>query len=213
MVNQKIPIGLATFSSGYMKRWLEGNVYDKIFETELGEKVKGLDEKARYAIEFGLNLLNTFFDQKLAEDTVLKKFVKEVVEDAAPEISKRIINNTKEQLMSNAKSAKDKELVNILLELEDQTLINLLNWFYGIEPSERAKVLKQLSRLSFDEVMRVSQLEPEDRIRLFDIFQPAPSEKFSDKVHSKIKTFNEEWGKGLEQWEKWVDKKKKEKGR
>ena len=78
MVDQKILNGLAVFSAGYMKRWLEGNLYDKVFKTELGAKLKSLDEKSRYGIEFGLNLLTAFFEQKLAEDTALKKFVKEV---------------------------------------------------------------------------------------------------------------------------------------
>lgn len=213
MVDQQILNGLATFSAGYMKRWLEGNIYDKMFKTELGEKLENLDKKAKYAIEFGLNLLNIFFDQKLAEDTALKKFVKEVVEDTAPEVSKRLINNTKEQLISNAKSAKQKELLNVLLELEDKTLIELLNWLYDIDATGREEVKNRLSRLSIDEMMRLAQLTPEDRRRLFDIFKPAPSEKFSDKVHRKLKTFDEEWGKGLERWEKWLDKKKKEKGK
>lgn len=211
MVSQKISNGLAVFFAGYMKRWLESNLYDRIFNTELGKKLKSFDAKTRYGIEFVLNLLTAFFDQKLAEDTTLKKFVKEVGLDSGSEISKRLINSTKEQLVKNVKSPEDKELVSVLLELEDQTLIDLLNWLYDIEPTERTKVLKQLSRLSFDEVMRLSQLTPEDRRRLFDIFQPAPSEKLSDKVHSKLKTFDEEWEKGLEQWEKWLDKKKKEK--
>jgi len=213
MANQKILNGLAVFSAGYMKRWLEGNLYDRIFNTELGKKLKNFDAKTRYGIEFVLNLLTAFFDQQLAEDTTLKKFVKEVGIDSGPEISKRLFNTTKDQLIKNAKSPEDKELVSVLLELEDQTLIDLLNWLYGIEPTERTKVLKQLSRLSFDEVVRLAQLKPEDRKRLFDIFKPAPLETFSDKVHSKLKTLDEKWGKGLERWEKWLEKKKKEKGK
>jgi hypothetical protein len=211
MANQKILNGLAVFSSGYMKRWLEGNLYDRIFNTELGKKLKSLDAKTRYGIEFVLNLLTAFFDQKLAEDTTLKKFVKEVGIDSGPEISKRLINTTKEQLFKNAKSPEDKELVSVLLELEDQTIIDLLNWLYGIEPTERTKVLKQLSRLSFDEVVRLAQLTPEDRKRLFDLFELPPS--ISDKVTSELKTLDEKWGKGLERWEKWLEKKKKEKGK
>lgn len=211
MANQKILNGLAVFSAGYMKRWLEGNLYDRIFNTELGKKLKSFDTKTRYGIEFVLNLLTAFFDQQLAEDTTLKKFVKEVGIDSGPEISKRLINTTKEQLFKNAKSPEDKELVSVLLELEDQTIIDLLNWLYGIEPTERTKVLKQLSRLSFDEVVRLAQLTPEDRKRLFDLFELPPS--ISDKVTSKLKTLDEKWGKGLERWEKWLEKKKKEKGK
>ena len=67
MIDPKKLDGLATFSAGYLKRWLEDNLYDRIFKTELGEKLKSLNKKARYGIEFGLNLLTAFFDQKLAE--------------------------------------------------------------------------------------------------------------------------------------------------
>lgn len=202
MANQKILNGLAVFSAGYMKRWLERNLYDRIFNTELGNKLKSFDTKTRYGIEFVLNLLTAFFDQKLAEDTALKKFVKEVGIDSGPEISKRLINNTKEQMIKNAKSPEDKELVSVLLELEDQTLIDLLNWLYGIESTERTKVLKQLSRLSFDEVLRLAQLSPEDRKRLFDLFRPPPSERLSDKVASELKSCNE-------RLEKWLEEKRK----
>lgn len=204
MIDQKILNGLAVFSAGYLKRWLEGNFYDKIFKTKLGEKLKGLDKKALYGIEFGLNTLMAFFEQKLAEDTALKKFVKEVGVDMGPEISKRLINNAKEQLITNAKSSEEKELVNVLLELNDKTLIDLLNWLYDIESSERAEVLKQLSRFSFDEIAKLAQLTHENRKKLFDLFKPPPSEKVSDKVTSKLKSFNEGW-------EKWLEGKRKAK--
>lgn len=203
-IDPKILNGLAVFSAGYMKRWLEGNLYDRIFKTELGEKLKNLDKRVRYEIEFGLNLLTAFFDQKLAEDTTLKRFVKEVGIDAGPEISKRLINNTKEQLITNAKSPEEKELVNVLLELEDQTLLDLLNWLYDMEATERKETLKQLSRLSFDEIVRLARLKPEDRKRLFDLLK-SPSEKFLAKATGKLKTFNE-------QWERWLEEKRKGKG-
>jgi hypothetical protein len=207
-MDQKILNYLATFSAGYMKRWLERNLYDRIFRTDLGEKLKSLDKKARYGIEFGLNLLTAFFDRKLSEDTALKKFVKEVAIDIGPEISRRLINSAKEQLITNAESSEDKELVNVLLELDDQTLIALLDWLYNVEPAERKRILEQLSQLSFDEVVRLAQLTPENRERLLDLFKAAPSEKFSDRVRSRIKAFDEKWRKGLERWEKWLEKKR-----
>lgn len=177
MVNQKISNGLAVFSSAYLKRWLEGNFYDRIFETELAKRLKTLDKKAKYGIEFGLNLLTAFFDEKLSEDTALKRFVKEVGIDAGPEISKRLINNAKDQLSKNANSPQEKELVNVLLQLDGQTLIELLNWLYDIEASQRGEVLKQLSRLSLDEVVKVAQLTPDDMKRLFDLIRPAAKVK------------------------------------
>lgn len=203
MIDPKKLDGLATFSAGYLKRWLEGSFYDRIFKTELGEKLKSLNKKTRYGIEFGLNLLTVFFDQKLAEDTALKKFVKEVGIDVGPEISKRLINNTKEQLINNATTQEEKELVNVLLGLEDHALIELLNWLYDIEATERAKVFKHLSRLSVDEILKLAQLTPENRNRLFALFEPQTSiQKISDKATRELKSFNE-------QWEKWLEEKRK----
>jgi len=213
MLDQRILNGLATFSAGFMKRWLERNLYDRIFKTELGERLRSIDKKARYGIEVGLNLLTAFFEQKLSEDTALKKFVKEVGIDVGPEISKRLINNAKEKLISNAESSDDKELANVLLDLDDQTLIALLDWLYNVEPAERTKILKQLSQLSFDELVRLAQLTPENRKRLLDLFKKPPSERFPEKVHRKLKEFDEKWGKGLERCEKWLEEKKKGKGK
>ena len=176
MTNEKILNGLVVFLSAYMKRWLEGHFYDKIFDSQLGKKLKTLDKTSKYGIEFGLYLLTAFFDEKLSEDNALKKFVKEVGIDAGPEISKRLIN-TKEQLSKNATSPEEKEIVSMLLQLEDQTLIDLLKWLYDIEPTEREEVLKQLSRLSIDEVAKLAHLKAEDIERIFDLINPPSTAK------------------------------------
>ena len=191
MVNDEILNGFAVFSSAYMKRWLEGHFYDRIFETQFGGKLKTLDKKAKYGIEFGLNLLTAFFDQKLSDDTTLKRFVKEVGLDVGPEVSKRLINNAKEHLSKSANSPEERELVNVLLQLEDQTLIGLLNWLYEIELTQREKVLKQMSSLSLDEVVKLAQLTPENIERLFELINPTSQSKekralISPKATQKI---------------------------
>ena len=95
MLNKKTLNGIAVFAAGYVKRWMESGVYDRLFKTKYGEKIKRLDKKAAYGIEFGLNFLTSVLDQKISEDTALKKFIKEVGMDAASEISKRLINGNK----------------------------------------------------------------------------------------------------------------------
>jgi len=177
MVDKKMLNGLAVFSASYMKRWLEGHFYDRIFDTQIGKKLKTLDKRAKYGIEFGLNLLTAFFDQKLSDNTTLKRFVKEVGLDAGPEVSKRLINNAKEQLRNNANSPEERELVNVLLQLDDQTLIGLLNWLYEIDVTQREKVLKQISNLSLDEVVKLAQLTPENIERLFELINPTEGAK------------------------------------
>jgi len=190
MANERILNGLAVFSSAYLKRWLEGHFYDRIFHTQLGEKLKTLDTKAKYGIEFGLNLLTAFFDQKLSIDTALKRFVKEVGLDAGPEVSKRLINNAKEQLSNDANSPEEREIVSVLLQLEGQTLIGLLNWLYEIEATQRAEVLKQVSRLSLDEIAKLAQLTPENMQRLLDVINP-PVEAKENRILLSPKAIQE----------------------
>lgn len=86
---------LAVIVASYAKRWMEGGVYDRLFKTKYGEKIKGLDKKTLYGIEFGLNFLTSVLDQKISEDTALKKFIKEIGMDAASELSKRLLNGLK----------------------------------------------------------------------------------------------------------------------
>lgn len=206
MIDQKTKNFLAVFSAGYMKRFLDGSFYDKIFNTEFGKKIKGLDKRIGYGIECGLNLLTAFFDQKLAEDTALKKFLKEVGVDVGPEISKRLIQNARENIINHAESPEDKELINILLELDDQALINLLNWLYRVDAKERTEIVKHLSHLSLDEITKLAQLSPENMERFFRLFQPPCSEKSTDKMSNKLKSLNE-------RWESWLNEKKRGKER
>jgi hypothetical protein len=176
MVSQKTLDGLAVFSSAYVKRWFEGHLYDRVFQTGLAEKLGALNKDAKYAIEFGLNLLTVFFDQRLSEDTALKRFFKEIYIDAAPELSKRLING-KEKLSKHARSPQEKELVSTLLQLEDETLVNLINWLYDIDADKRAEMLNQMRRMPLDEVVRLAKLKPESMGRLLEVLEPRTKAK------------------------------------
>lgn len=160
--NNHVSNGLAVFSANYLKRWLEGNLYDRLFQAGLGQKLKSLEGKARYGIEFGLNILTVFFDRALSEDSALKRVVKEVGLDAAPEISKRLINH--------AKNPQEKELVHTLLAMDRVDLIKLLAWLYEIDTNRRKRVLQEVAGLSVEELTRLSDMRPEDREKLLGIF-------------------------------------------
>lgn len=97
MLNKKMLNGIAIFAAGYAKRWMEGNFYDRVIDTKIGRRFKKMDKKAVFGIEFGLNFLTTILDQKLNDNTALKKFIKEIGMDAASEISKRLINGAKKE--------------------------------------------------------------------------------------------------------------------
>lgn len=102
MLNKKMLNGIAILAAGYAKRWMESNVYDRVVDTKIGQKLKNMDKKAIFGIEFGLNFLTTILDQNFNDDTAVKKFIKEVGMDAASELSKRLINGAKEGAPDNS---------------------------------------------------------------------------------------------------------------
>jgi hypothetical protein len=161
-MSDQVANGLAIFSANYLKRWLEGNLYDRFFRTGLGQKLKGLDAKAHHGIEFGLNLLTVFFDRALADDTAMKRFVKEVGLDAAPEISKRLINN--------ATNPQEQELVHALLAMGHEQLVQLLRLLYEIEPGSRKSMLKEIEKLSMDELLKLALMPSNEREKLMGLF-------------------------------------------
>ena len=165
---------LPVFAANYAKRFME-HVYDNAFQTPLGRKLVAIGKSKKYAVEFGLNLLTAFFEDRLAENTKLKKFVKEVGIDVAPEISKRMINGAREEVLASAATDEEKELARILLALEDKELIELLNWLYEKPVTEKMSVLGQLSLMSAEQIARLMRFSTEDREKFFGILSPDES--------------------------------------
>lgn len=170
---EKLAEFLPVVTANYAKRFLE-RVYDKAFQTQLGRRLADTGKPKKYAVEFGLNLLTAFFEDRLAENTALRKFVKEVGIDVAPEISKRMINGLKHEITASAKTDEEKEMAVILLALEDKDLIELLNWLSEKTTSEKTRVLDHLSLMSAEQTARLMRFSPEDREKFFGILSPGP---------------------------------------
>ncbi|MBI2003611.1 MAG: hypothetical protein HYS78_01390 [Parcubacteria group bacterium] len=168
---EKVTELLPVFLANYIKRFLEKG-YDQAFQTRLGQWLVGLGPGKKHALEAIFYALTSFFESRLAENTKLKKLVKEVGIDVAPEISKRMINGTKQEIEASAKTPEEKELAQLLLELEDKDLLGLLNWLYGKEASEVKTISSQLSRLSREEIAKLMEFSPEDREKFFAILNP-----------------------------------------
>lgn len=162
---------LPVFAANYAKRFLE-HVYDSGFKTPLGQHLASMSKSKKYAVEFALNTLTAFFEDRLTENTKLKKFVKEVGIDIAPEISKRMFNGAREEILANAGTPEEKEAVRILLELQDEELRGLLKWLYDKPVPETAVILDQLSLMSAEQVARLMNFSAEDRERFFGIIDP-----------------------------------------
>ncbi len=199
--DQKIIDGLAVFSAGYLKRWLETNLYDKLFETEIGKKLKSLGTKERYAIEAGLNLLMVFFDQKLSTDSAIKKLIMLVGTDIAPEISSRLVGDAKDHIKQAAAVPEEKELAKVLAELDDQALANLLKWLQTASATEKEQVLELFKGLTGEEVAKLAKLPPSLLRELLGLLELRGSSGKEGSSTEAIDRLND-------RWERWLKAKK-----
>jgi hypothetical protein len=144
--------------ANYVKRWMEGNAYDRLFSTKIGNQLKDLNSSTKYFVEAVLNVLSAFFEGKLEGDGLLRKMVKEVGSDAAPEISKRILNH--------ASKPEEQIAAQILSTLDPLQLKVILDWLYISPTDERTFLFRWLSGLSKEEIEKFASLSVEDRSRL-----------------------------------------------
>ena len=198
ITDKKILDGLAVFSAGYLKRWLETNLYDKLFETGVGKKLKSLGTRERYAIEAGLNLLTVFFDQKLSSDSAIKKLVKQVGTDIAPEFSSRLVGDAKDHIKQAASAPEEKELAKVLAELDDQVLADLLKWFENASSVEKEKVLGLFKGLGGEDVARLAKLPPSLLKELLGLLDERGSSGKGGGTTEAINRLNDKWERWLE---------------
>ncbi|TSC89028.1 MAG: hypothetical protein G01um10142_547 [Parcubacteria group bacterium Gr01-1014_2] len=159
----------------YAKRGLE-RLYDRAFETPLGQKLKSLGMPKKYVLEFLLYNLTELFESRWKDNTGLRHFLKEVTVDVSPEIAKRMINGVREEILASVETApaEEKELASFLLELEDQDLIELINWLYQKTSAEIKQILVYLRLFSAEQIARLMGFTDQDREKFFDILNPQP---------------------------------------
>jgi hypothetical protein len=173
MADEKLFNGLAIFASSYVKRWMENN-YDALMRTAPARKLMECGKPTRYGIEAALYALLAYGDQRWSGDTPLSKFVREVVRDAPSEISKRLVNGFREEVMACVtKGAPDqtKSVEQMLLGLDDAKLGALLAWLARTSPEDRARIRSLLGTLSDEELQRAARLAPAD----LDALENAPA--------------------------------------
>lgn len=164
---------LPVFTANYVKRFME-RVYDTAFQTGLGQRLAAMGKPKKYAVEFGLNLLTAFFEDRLAENSKLRKFLKEVGIDVAPEISKRLVNGVRDEILASAKTSEEREIAQVLLGLEDEELIDLLNWLCEKPAAELREILGRLCLMSAEQIARLMDFSVEDREKFFSVVVPRP---------------------------------------
>lgn len=172
---------LPVFVANYAKRFAEG-AYDEAFKTRLGQGLLGMSKSKKYGIEFILNVLTAFFELRLAENPNLKKFLKEVGIDPAPEVSKRLHNGIREEIRISVRSFEEKRLAGVILELDNRDLIDLLDWLFGKRMSEKVAIAKEVSCLPAEQLTKVLRLSPKQREKFFDLLNPQEKTQREKKV-------------------------------
>lgn len=157
---------LELIAANYVKRWLEGNAYEPLARTEAFRRARSSSKVIRFGAEAALNLLAVLFDRKFAADSALRRIVKEVGLDAAPEISKRLVNGTS--------TPPEREVVNALLEMDPEQSRALLGWLYETSPAERARLFNMLASLEPEAFARLAQMSAADREKYLSILNRDP---------------------------------------
>lgn len=180
---QKVIQLAPSFAASLTKRLLE-KPYDNVFKSWLGQWLVNLSPWKKHSIEGVLYVLTALLDDRLPENSILRKYAKEVVLDAAPEISKRMINGARKEISSLALGVNplEKELLDAVLSLEDEDLAKLIQWF-GRPDREQRKILAALSILSPEQLAKVFRLSAEEKEKFFEFFWP---EKKPEEAQSLI---------------------------
>lgn len=143
MSNELISNWIAVVASNYAKRFLEGR-YTQLFQSDMGKELKKLNIQTKYVMEFILYSLSAIADRRISENSPLKKFIKEVGGDIAPEIAKRLINGDAEYSAFSELLPENEALLNYLLEIEEADLQQIVSSLKNTHGDSQSEVLKDL---------------------------------------------------------------------
>lgn len=118
----------AVSSASYVKRRLEQH-YDTPMRSEATRKLMEASPPVRYGLEAGMNALIAYVDQHCSTSTPLRTLIREVAVDAPAELSRRLTNEFREEVLAaaaNEKSKRDMGVEHTLLLLDDETLGDML---------------------------------------------------------------------------------------
>ena len=186
-MDKKLLNGLAIFASGYVKRWMEGN-YDALMRTAAARRLMECGKPNRYGIEAALNALFAYADQNWSHDTPLRRLLREVALDAPSEISKRLVNGFRDEVLSGVREnppEHTKSFEQALLQLDDATLGALLSWLARTTPTDRARLRSLVGTLSDEELGKLARLSPADLEALMG--SPPPTDKHPSRIAGAIK--------------------------
>ena len=161
---------LAIAGSDAAKVRLE-SVYDDIFGTELGERIKALPIGVKHIVEivtYGTHglLYSHFAEPKSA----IGLFFREVIEDLPAELGRRMLNG---DLVSHQKS---KPFVNVesvinssLFELEPDDIGILTEWFNSLSTDQKNEAKLLLTQMSIESLQAMMAMTDEQKTILLEM--------------------------------------------
>ena len=155
-----------------------------------GKNFKAWIKKYLYGIEAGLHAFGAVIEQALPEDKPAVMFFKQILEDAPAEIAKRLYADVRGDLqlaVQNAKTQEEKMAITSLLELDDESLKEMLRWFGSMDSSERTRAAGIACNLASSDLKRMAAMSPEERKLLLDIQNPPPPSKSPPKESELLK--------------------------
>jgi hypothetical protein len=156
MLNESQQQALASFLTGYAKRWMEGR-YDSLMRSSVVRPIMKLGPGSRYGIEAGLYLLIAYIDQKWNASTPFQSLLKEIVKDAPPEIAKRLVNGFRESILNDGFGSNDSDALPVqgaLLDFDNESLLEFLKWYAKASESDRENLLRALSATPPERLLR-----------------------------------------------------------
>jgi hypothetical protein len=101
-----------------------------------------------------------------------------------------LINGVRDDLqlaVQNAETQEEKMAIMSLLELDDESLKEMLRWFGSMDSSERTRITGIASNLASSDLKRMAAMSPEERKLLFDIQNPPTASKSPPKESELLK--------------------------
>lgn len=163
MAEKKPLDGIAVFASSYIKRFMETH-YDTLMRSAPARTLLERNAATRYGIEASLYALLAYADSHWSPRTPLHRMVKGVVMDAPSEISKRLVNGFREEVLSHTPEdlpAPAQSVEQVLLNLDDETLGAMLAWLARTSTKDRARIRSLIATLSDEELQKLVSLTPD----------------------------------------------------
>jgi hypothetical protein len=142
------PLLVAHIGSSYAKKILR----KRVAETGALDGIKNLSGESQQAWEAFLYVISAVIDRHLGDDTVVRKFLNEVITDTSTELGGAIGNN-----------AQPSSSLHSLVGLSKSQFKEFLDWFEKADEQERKNIRMAARKSTTEGLRRLLSLSPRER--------------------------------------------------